>query len=130
MTIGDFSVSIVRDRVGVTRAGFGVPLILSATAAFAERIRSYASYNEVLTDFPDVDGPEALSANALFAQTPKPRLVKIGRSALPPTLVYTGSAVAGNLKNSYDYNVHVYGPGMDETVTYTSYASATNDEIV
>lgn len=95
MSLANFvNITITADTVGASRAGFGVPLILSATAAFAERIRFYASLAEVAEDFAVTTGPEYLAATALFSQSPRPTSVAIGRSALPPTQVYTMSLLA------------------------------------
>jgi len=65
---------------GLARQGFGIPLILSHTASFVQRIRYYSSLAAVIADFP-VDGPEARAAAVIFAQQPHPRLIAIGRAA-------------------------------------------------
>lgn len=82
------TINITRDTVGAARAGFGTALLLSATAAWGERVRSYSSLAEVAEDFPSTSSPEYLAASAYFSQDLKPQTLKIGRSALPPTLVY------------------------------------------
>lgn len=120
---------ITRDSVGVARAGFGVPLVLSGLATFPELIRFYSSAGEVAEDFPDLFGPEYRAAVALFSQSPHPSRIAIGKSSLPPTQVYTLSV--GTLRNSYAYTAKVRGSGFDEVqVSYTSDASATAAEII
>ncbi len=64
---------------GLARQGFGIPLILSHTAPFAQRVRYYSSLAAVIADFPS-DGPEARVAAVIFAQQPHPRLIAIGRA--------------------------------------------------
>ena len=120
------SLTITQDSVSLARASFGIPMILSHTAAWSERVRTYSSSAEVLDDF-DIDEPEYLAANAMFSQNPRPETIKIGRASLAPTLQYTLAATAAN---STDYDIDVSGPGITDTaVTYTSDAAATVAEI-
>lgn len=92
MSLSNFvTLTITRDTVGASRAGFGTPLYLSAYASFQERVRTYSSLAEVAEDFAVTTSPEYLFATAAFSQSPKPTSIKIGRSALKPTLVYTMS---------------------------------------
>ncbi len=122
------SLTISQDSLGVARAGFGVPMILSATAAFAERIRFYSSLAEVAEDFASTTGPEYLAAQALFSQSPHPEQIAIGRSALPPTQKYEIAVAA--VRNSHTYEIVVKGDGITtETADYASDAGATQQEI-
>ena len=120
------ALTISVDSLGVARAGFGVPLILSHTAAWAERVRSYTDLSGVAGDFATTS-PEYLAAQALFGQTPHPSLIKIGRAANVPTQQYTFTPTA---INSTEYKIQVHGEGVTpEEVSYTSDASATVAEI-
>ncbi len=120
------SLTISQDTVGVARAGFGVPLILSVNAAWPERTRTYDSLLDVVADF-TATSPEYLAAAAMFAQTPKPSRIKIGRAAGKPTLAYTITPTAANLTV---YSIVVKGQGVTTTtVSYTSDSSATVAEI-
>lgn len=122
------SLTITQDTVGVARAGFGIPLILSMYAAFAERVRFYTALVDVADDFA-VTTPEYLAARAMFSQSPKPEMIAIGRAANKPTAVYTLNITA--VRNSYTYSIDVVGEGVTTTtVEYTSDASATDGEIV
>ena len=115
--------------VGLSRPGFGTAMYLSAYAAFAERIRTYGSLADVAVDFSVTTSPEYLVAQQYFAQSPKPQYLKIGRSALPPTQVYTLSVAT--VRNSYVYSIAVKGKSVTTTTaTYTSDSSATDGEIV
>lgn len=116
------SVSIGSDSVGVQRAGFGVALILSANAAFSERIRYYTSIAGVAVDFATTT-PEYLMATALFSQSVKPTRIAIGRCANKPTQKYS---IIPTVANAHVYTVSVNG----HEYSYTSDGSATNDEIV
>jgi hypothetical protein len=121
------SITISQDSVGIARAGFGVPMILSATANWVERIRFYSGLSEVAQDFASTSSAEYLAAQAIFSQSPRPERIAIGRSALPPTQQYTLAATA---RDSYTYTVGVEGDGVTSTeVSYTSDSSATLTEI-
>jgi len=125
------TLTITQDSVGVDRAGFGVPLILSASTesqAWTDRVRTYTALADVLTDFPSTTGPEYLAARAIFSQSPHPSEIKIAKSTLPPTQVFTLTPV---VRNSHQYKLYLAGDGATTTTcTYTSDASATAAEIV
>lgn len=121
------TLTISQDSVGIARAGFGVPCIISHTAAWAERVRSYTDMAGVAADFAVTTSPEYLAAQALFAQNPHPTKIKIARASLQPTQVYVLTPTA---QNNTAYTVTVAGEGVTETeVTYTSDATATVAEI-
>ncbi len=121
-------ISITQDSVGVQRAGFGVPMLLSGYAAFAERIRYYSSLSEVAADFATTTSPEYLFATRCFAGSNPPDIIAIGRSALPATMVYTLSTSA--IRNSHAYVILVKGKSVTPTtVSITSGVSATNDDV-
>ncbi len=120
------SLTITTDSVGVARAGFGVPLILSHNAAWVERIRFYTSVSDVAGDFVTTS-PEYLAAAAMFAQSPHPAKIAIGRAANKPTQKYEFTPIA---INSHEYQITVEGEGVTTTtVSYTSDATATVAEI-
>lgn len=122
------SLTISQDTLGVARAGFGVPMILSATASFPERIRFYNSLADVAEDFASTTGPEYLAAQAIFSQQPHPERIAIGRSALPPTQKYEITVAA--VRNSHLYSIGVKGDGVTaDDAEYTSDSSATQQEI-
>jgi len=87
------SVSISSTPSGVTRQGFGLPMILSAHYKWPERARSYSSVASMTSADFDANDPEVLMATALFSQTRKPSGVVIGRQ-LVDTI---GSTVSSTL---------------------------------
>ncbi len=118
--------AITVNSLGIAKAGFGVPLYASGSAAWAERVRSYTSLAGVAADFATTS-PEYRWAQATLGQTPHPTTIKIGRLALPPTTVYKFTPTA---IDSHDYVITVEGEGVTTTtVTYTSDATATVAEI-
>lgn len=128
MSLNNFvTLTITRESVGLRRAGFGTALILSYSAAWAERTREYESLSDVAADFPTTTSPEYLAAQALFAQNPHPEKLVIGRGALKPTQVYTLDATATDLAT---YNLTAAGDGVTETeISYAAEATADQGEI-
>lgn len=123
------SLTITADTVGQARAGFGLALIVSHSATWPERSRTYGGLAEVAVDFA-AGTPEYLAAEALFGQTPHPEQVIIGRASLLPTQTYVIGV--GSVVNTQGYSVNVVAPGATVTnpLTYTSDGTATNDEII
>lgn len=123
------TVTITTDNVGLARAGFGVMLILSENATWLERTRTYEDITDVAGDWA-TSSPEYRAAQAAFSQTPRTQSLKIGRAALKPTQVYViGVAL---VQNSTAYTANVVSPyaTVSNPLSFTSDATATNDEIV
>lgn len=116
------SVAITSVASKVTQAGFGVPLILSHSAAWVERVREYTSLTGVQTDFATTT-PEYKQASKVFSQEPRPPKLLIGRAALKPTQRYAVTPVP---LNSYTYRMKVNGV----EVSFTSDPSATITEVI
>lgn len=100
------NVQITLQASGITQAGFGVPCIVTdespTTSWGSERIREYASTDEVLDDWSSSDDAYKAAA-AIFSQTPKVPKVKIAledsRVAQVQTIVFSGNLVSGNTIN-------------------------------
>lgn len=118
------SLTITQDSVGIARAGFGVPLILSCTASFTERVRFYSDLPSLVTDGFVTTSPEYLAASALLSQSPHPEKIAIGRAVGKPTQKYRLDAL--NIALGRKYEVKVKGPGVTATtVAYTTLADLT-----
>lgn len=123
------TLTISQDSVGVARAGFGVPMILSVNAAFAERIRFYTDLAGVLADFTDTKSPEYLAAAAIFSQNPHPSRIAIGRAVGKPTMRY--KITVSTVEHSHTYKLLVRGPNLTTTtVTYAADSATDDGEIV
>lgn len=123
------TITISQTSVGITRAGFGVPMILALDATYPERLRYYTDISEVAVDFAVTTGSTYLAASAIFAQSPRPPRIAIGRSALKPTIVAQLSAVTPTSFASYTYKMTVRGKGFSDTdLSFTSDASPTDAE--
>ena len=110
------SLTITQNSVVIQRASYGIPLILSVNAAWAERVRVYSQTADVLADFASTS-PEYLAAAAMFAQSPAPAQIMIGRAAGKPTQAYQINV--GTVTVGANYKVVVSGPGI--TTTTVSY---------
>lgn len=131
MALTDYvSVNIVQSSAGLQQAGFGIPLILSATATWTERTRTYNNLPQVVADFPTTSGPEYLAAQALFAQSPAPSVIMIGRLANKPTQITT--IAVSTLHNLFQYKLNVQGAGVTTTAVaaVATGSSAANDAAV
>lgn len=118
------SITITADTVGVQRAGFGIPMVLSVNASFPERVRFYEDLAGVAADFPVTTSPEYLAANALLSQNPHPEQIAIGRAIGKPTQKYRIDVSAVTLGASYGVNVS--GQGVTATeARYTTLADLT-----
>lgn len=110
MPLTDIATIVVSTTsAGVTRAGYGVPMILSHTAAWSERIRFYTSITAVGADFA-ANTPEYLAANKIFGQSPKVTRIAIGRAALAPQQTYSlwlASGSTGTANQEYKVRVAV-----------------------
>ncbi len=107
---------------GVTRAGFGVPLIVSQNAAWVERQRVYTDIPGVLADWPATT-PEYNAAVKVFSQSPRPTKLRIGRANTSPVTQRWAVAVAavtiGAVYKLFDSDA----TGAKQTVSYTALAS-------
>lgn len=72
------NVQITRATQGVSRQGFGTPLILAEVSEFYERTKTYAGISEVAEDFGSTSDVY-LKAQAICSQNPKVKIFKVGR---------------------------------------------------
>lgn len=108
-------INLTIDSTGLARQGFGVPLILSHEAVFAERVRYYASIGALTADF-STTGPTWRMASQLFAQTPKPTRIAVGRAIGTALQQYDIGIQAGAVGVGTNYKITVKGKGITDTV--------------
>lgn len=116
------NVDISTTASGVAQEGFSTILLLGATNAWSELTRTYTSLTDVQVDFAATT-PEYLAAQRVFAQSPRPAELKIGRRGTRPATVWT---LTPDVQNSTAYSVYINGT----LATFTSDASATLAEIL
>lgn len=123
MPLSDFvHITINATSPAISQAGFGVPLILSASASFSERVRYYNDLTGLVDDGFTSATPEHKAAAALFAQSPRPERVGIGRRANKPTQAWK---VTPTVLSNQLYRLRIDGQDAD----YTSDEDATAAEI-
>lgn len=93
-------VNISQQTQAVSQAGFGVPLVLGVHTRFAERIRFYTSIDGMAGDGFLTADDEYKAASAMFAQTPSPSRIAIGRReanvAKVMTITLDADLITGN----------------------------------
>lgn len=123
MSLSDIAtVTLVTNSASATRTGYGVPLVLAADAAFAERVRFYSDLSGVLADFAVTTATYKMCAK-VFAQPTRPPQVAVGRLALLPTQRF---AVTPTALNTTVYSGTLNGLPW----TFTSDGTATVTEII
>lgn len=121
------NVTITRQAQGVSRQGFGIPLIVGPTAAWAELTRTYASLEEVVADFATSD-PEYLAARAVFSQSPKPRSVVIGRRT--PDIAQVDSVNVVTVADATTYTVTINGVPFSIVSGVGATATTIRDQLI
>jgi len=121
-------VSIVAQTAGISRQGFGTPLIAAYHTVFPERVRTYTNPADMLTDGFTAGHQAYLAAQAIMSQVPAPPSFKVGRLAETPnahveTLVATPQALTKYLVDLADKD------GTITTFEYTSDDTPTDAEI-
>jgi len=117
MSLSDIvSMTITAETQTASRAGFGVPGIVSYHTVFPERTRVYTAVADMVTDGFATTDPAVLAATAAFAASPRPTQVVVGRSENDEPMVIKitpSSAIA-----LHDYTLYVNG----QEATHTSVA--------
>lgn len=72
------SVDIAINAVNLSQQGFGTPIFICAHNEYNERVRSYASLEEIGEDF-DTSHNAYYAATQFFKNSPSPAIIKIGR---------------------------------------------------
>lgn len=99
------TVTITTTAKGVTRAGFGTPMIAAYHAHYGDRVREYETLAAMVSDGFSVNEPAYKAAAKVFAQTPRVTKVKIGRRALPFSQVVRLYPTANTVGIAYSVGV-------------------------
>lgn len=81
-------VVIALSTASIKKASFGIPLIVSPTTAFTERVRIYSDPDAAISDNLGQSTVNAISA--AFAQSPRPQYVYVGRRDLASAVITLG----------------------------------------
>tara|TARA_Y100000310_G_scaffold74348_1_gene70505 strand:- start:32036 stop:33400 length:1365 start_codon:yes stop_codon:yes gene_type:complete len=118
------TVNIALRTATVSRAGFGTPIFISSHRAFLERVRTYNNLTAVAQDF-ETDSPAYIAAQGLFASSPSPAQIKIGRREASMVLT------PNNVANGTQYTVTVaVNDGDAVAVSYTATTGNTAEDVV
>ena len=118
------NVNVSLQTTASSRAGFGTQLFIGAHAWFRERVRSYSSLTAAAQDLPTTSN-EYKALQAVFAQSPQPQTVKIGRREATTTLTPTGAVDA----TTYSVRVEVNG-GDFVVASYTATVPTDTQETI
>ncbi len=122
-------VSITIDSRFPARLGFGTPLVLGYTAAWADSYRVYSSLADAIDDgIPSYSGIGRKLA-ALFAQNPSPAEVVVGR--LPSAPAFTNTLTMTSAVEGQHVQCKVISPTTGEVtqIDYTIPSSATTTTV-
>lgn len=117
-------VQISKETATVSRLGFGTPAILTYHTVFPEVARLFGGLDEMVTaGFATTDIAYKMAA-AMFAQSPRPNQVIVGRRATPHIRKVKATPKANPLANT-DYTLTINGVAY----TFTTDATPTVAEI-
>ena len=118
-TLADIvNVTIALNTTSVQRGTFGIPLIAAPLASFSERVRAYTEFDSTNPD--NLPAAVMTALSDMFAQTPRPSVVKVGRLSIASVVVAPVDAVANAV-----YSLKVGGT----PVSVTAVASPTTATI-
>lgn len=117
-------VQISKETATVSRTGFGTPLVMTYHTRWSDPFKLYGSLIEMTTDGFTTDDAAYKLASSIFAQSPRPSQVMVGRRAT--AVIREVNLTPRVARDNFDYSVTVDG----ETFTHDSGASATIASIV
>lgn len=111
-------VAITLNTAGSTREGFGLPIFITSTDRFEERVRGYTSLADVATDLGEMSHAY-MAAKALWSQTPKVTQLYIARRDMQ-YIVSIPDVIQG--QTEYALTIYTNG-GVSNNITYTTQES-------
>jgi len=114
-------VSISLETSAVSRAGFGIPIFISAHNWFTERVRTYTNLVGLEADIP-AGSEEHTAASAFFSQSPAPSQIKVGRREVD-LITFTPSAATAT---GQVYTITVVG--TDDVAVVATFTTSTGSE--
>ncbi len=120
MSLADLvSVSISVSSVAPALQNFGTPLVVSYHTRFPDLVRYYSSLTGMTGDGFVVTDLAYREASAIFAQSPHPSKVGIGRRALPGTQVVTLLCSSTSSQDTYKFTI-VGSDGVAHAISVAS----------
>ena len=115
------NVQISLNTTGISTEGFSTLLIVGPHVHSLARVEAYTSASEMIAAGFNVGDPLYLAAVDAFSQTPRPRVVKIGRQMVDSVTVAVGKITATGV-----YTVTVSTKDSNGVVTATPYTYQNN----
>ncbi|SEQ64506.1 Protein of unknown function [Rosenbergiella nectarea] len=117
--IANVDISLNTSTVG--KASFGIPLVVSPTTAFTDRLRKYSTYSSAVSD--GLDPQTLLALSAIFSQSPRPKIAYVGRRdaatiniGLTSSTIVTGAVYTLSINGESVAYTAVDGDGVDEVL--------------
>lgn len=127
MPIADVvNISISVSGAGPTGAGFGEPMIVAYHTHYTDRVREYSSLAGMVSDGFAVTDLAYLAATNVFAQTPSPPFLKVGRRATPLAQVIHLTCLSTSVLDTYVFQLRTPG-GSWSVVTVASTGTVATD---
>jgi hypothetical protein len=114
------NISIELRTASISKSSFGIPLIVSPTPAFSERVRKYTSYSSAVAD--NLDAKTLAALSAVFSQSPQPAIAYVGRRDIETINLNLKNTVSGGKS----YSISVSG----KDYSYTAKASDTAADVM
>jgi hypothetical protein len=89
-------VQLAAPRAGISRAGFGVPMVVATHLAFSARTQTYTTLGAGQADFP-AGTPVGDALARIFGQSPQVRRAVVGRRQVDEAVVTVESAAIGSV---------------------------------
>jgi len=122
-------VNISLQDSGVSADGFGIPIFISSSRYFKERVRAYSNIGDVSEDIP-LNSPTYAALEQAFSTSPSPSVIKLGRREADLTLTVTSGSqkaslvfVASDGVDTHTLNINITGSADSEAVA-TAIAAA------
>lgn len=122
------NVAITGSARGVSRKGFGMPLVVGFHTAWLEKFRIYnlaTALADMVTDGISATGPIYRAVQGLASNSPKPNQVTIGRLGTTFTHKGTITVKAGTVETGKVYSIQATSPAG--AVTLASYTALGTD---
>jgi hypothetical protein len=120
--------TISLNTASTTKAGFGTPLFVASHSYFADRIRSYPSTAEMLSDGFLSSDPAYVAAQSAFSQKPSVPFIKIGRRQ--QNWVGSVSDVANVSNEEYKLTITLPISSYNKEITYVATGGNETQDVI
>lgn len=122
------NVSVTKATGTIAKVGYGVPMLVGYHTHWLDRVRTYTSLTGMVADGFATTDPLYIMASRVFAQTPKPKKIKIGRRVGAPVQSIRISPLDTTVGLHYQFNVVAPG-GVTTAIDVVGDATPTTAEL-